>query len=126
MRRKTVGRGLDRVTVGKLGHPAVLECGTCNEPIFVGTDDERYLTPHQAHDLGKALIQMAGEIKPSLRDERDELLDAAEDALIWCSGSYDFGPEGQAREGWLKLCKPLIDKLSALRNKVRSHSPEAW
>ena len=31
------------------------------------------------------------------------------DALIWCSGSADFNEGGQAREGWLKLCRPLID-----------------
>lgn len=35
-----------------------------------------------------------------------------EEALIWCSGSPDFGEGGQAREGWLKLCKPLLDNLT--------------
>ncbi len=29
-------------------------------------------------------------------------------ALQWCSGSSDFGHKGQAREGWLKIVKPLI------------------
>jgi hypothetical protein len=29
-------------------------------------------------------------------------------ALIWCSGSDDFQDGGKAREGWLKLCAPLI------------------
>jgi hypothetical protein len=33
------------------------------------------------------------------------------DALIWCSGSQDFGPGGIARKGWLKKCKPLLDRL---------------
>ena len=33
------------------------------------------------------------------------------DALIWCSGSQDFGPGGVARKGWLKKCKPLLDRL---------------
>lgn len=31
------------------------------------------------------------------------------EALIWCSASEDFQEGGQAREGWLKLCKPLIE-----------------
>lgn len=35
-------------------------------------------------------------------------LDKFEDALIWCSGSPDFGPGGQARVGWERLCIPLI------------------
>jgi len=29
------------------------------------------------------------------------------EALIWCSGSADFAPGGQAREGWLKI-QPLF------------------
>lgn len=32
-----------------------------------------------------------------------------QEALIWCSGSADFGEGGQARKGWLNLCQPLID-----------------
>ena len=36
------------------------------------------------------------------------LINQHKDALIWCSGSADFGPGGQAREGWLKVCEPLI------------------
>jgi len=31
------------------------------------------------------------------------------DALIWCSGSRDFAEGGIAREGWLKLCAPIIN-----------------
>lgn len=30
------------------------------------------------------------------------------DALVFCGGSNDFGEGGQAREGWLKLCAPLL------------------
>ena len=33
------------------------------------------------------------------------------EALIWCSGSEDFGHGGKAREGWLKLCDPLLREL---------------
>ena len=35
------------------------------------------------------------------------------EALIWCSGSADFGPGGKAQEGFDKLCRPLIDKYAA-------------
>lgn len=40
--------------------------------------------------------------------ERDARIAALEDALIWCSGSEDFQAYGKAREGWLKICKPLL------------------
>lgn len=33
-----------------------------------------------------------------------------QDALVWCSGSADFHIDGQAREGWIRLCLPLINK----------------
>jgi hypothetical protein len=29
-------------------------------------------------------------------------------ALIWCSGSEDFGPGGKAEEGWNKTVAPLL------------------
>ena len=35
---------------------------------------------------------------------------ALEAALRWCSGSSDFAPGGQAREGWQKVCAPLLGK----------------
>ena len=31
-----------------------------------------------------------------------------EEALLWCSGSADFTAGGVAREGWLKVCEPLL------------------
>lgn len=31
-----------------------------------------------------------------------------EEALLWCSGSADFTEGGVAREGWLKVCAPLL------------------
>ena len=37
----------------------------------------------------------------------DKLAKALE-ALLWCSGSADFNEGGVAREGWLKLCAPLL------------------
>lgn len=50
-------------------------------------------------------------------DERLEY----QQALIWCSAAADFAPEGQAREGWLKLCKPLID-----RQPIEGASRDNW
>jgi hypothetical protein len=46
-----------------------------------------------------------------LRVEVDRLqtkVRAMQDALVWCSGSNDFSPGGQARDGWLKLVAPLL------------------
>lgn len=37
-----------------------------------------------------------------------EQVERLTEALIWCSGSADFGEGGIAREGWLKLCAPLL------------------
>ena len=37
-----------------------------------------------------------------------ERLDEYISALQWCSASEDFQDGGQAREGWLKLCAPLL------------------
>jgi len=41
-------------------------------------------------------------------DETVKILDRYREALIWCSGSADFGPGGQAEKGWEKICKPLL------------------
>jgi len=46
---------------------------------------------------------------PILAEAFAEIVDEYREALMWCSGSADFGPEGQAREGWLKGIQPLID-----------------
>ena len=35
-------------------------------------------------------------------------LEKAVEALLWCSGSADFNEGGVAREGWLKVCAPLL------------------
>ena len=35
-------------------------------------------------------------------------LEESREALMWCSGSADFGAGGKAREGWLKICEPLL------------------
>ena len=46
-------------------------------------------------------------------EELKAKLDEAIEALIWCSGSADFGDGGKARVGWLKICKPIIDRSMA-------------
>jgi hypothetical protein len=37
-----------------------------------------------------------------------ETVKALREALVWCGGSPDFNEGGQAREGWLKVCAPLL------------------
>jgi hypothetical protein len=48
-----------------------------------------------------------------------EALDKALEALIWCSGSDDFAPEGKAAVGWETFARPIvnqaIDVLAAAR-----------
>lgn len=39
---------------------------------------------------------------------REEVKRKYQDALIWCSGSDDFQIGGKAREGWEKICLPLL------------------
>lgn len=31
-----------------------------------------------------------------------------QEALVWCSGSGDFAPEGKAHGGWTTVCAPLM------------------
>lgn len=45
---------------------------------------------------------------PELAEVFAEKLDQYLEALRWCGGSADFGDGGQAREGWLKICDPLL------------------
>ena len=47
--------------------------------------------------------------------EADAKLEEFRHALFWCSGSADFNEGGVAREGWLKVCAPLL--------KGESHDP---
>jgi hypothetical protein len=74
--------------------------------------DERWnATLDRAAELADA---QAGQLS---NDERLEY----QMALIWCSAAAEFAPEGQAREGWLKLCKPLID-----RQPIEGASRDNW
>lgn len=42
--------------------------------------------------------------------ELEKEVEKLKEALIWCSGSGDFGEGGKARKGWLKICEPLLGK----------------
>lgn len=45
---------------------------------------------------------------PELAEAFAEIIDKYREALIWCGGSADFGPEGQARQGYSKLRDELL------------------
>ena len=51
---------------------------------------------------GQAQDAYEAQLKAEARAER------LEEALLWCSGSADFNEGGVAREGWLKVCAPLL------------------
>ena len=40
------------------------------------------------------------------------------EALQWCSGSADFNEGGIAREGWLKLCAPLLTGSTTVKDSL--------
>lgn len=48
------------------------------------------------------------EMDHRLAMEFAKIIDQYREALIWCSGSSDFGIKGQARKGWERLVSPLI------------------
>ena len=50
-------------------------------------------------------------------------VDALEEALIWCSGSPSFAPEGEARVGWLKLCAPLLETPETSSDSGKGSAP---
>lgn len=43
-----------------------------------------------------------------IKEDLETKLAKALEALQWCSGSADFNEGGVAREGWLKVCAPLL------------------
>ena len=66
-------------------------------------------------DLKQQIREFIAEVNDpaSLTTTREHLAKAVE--LLWCSGSADFNEGGVAREGWLKVCAPLL--------KGESHDP---
>ena len=77
-----------------------------DEPITGEIDIANARLIAAAPDLARALI--ASEAARKLAEER---LAKSVDALIWCSGSDDFQDDGKAREGWLKLCAPILKEI---------------
>jgi hypothetical protein len=49
------------------------------------------------------------EMDVDLAEEFALILEKYIDALLWCSGSADFGPGGKGEEGWKSLCLPLVN-----------------
>lgn len=45
---------------------------------------------------------------PELAEEFARIIEKYREALIWCSGSADFGQDGQAGIGWKKICESLL------------------
>ena len=64
--------------------------------------DNRDLVLQGLADSGQAQEAYGAQLKAEARAER------LEEALLWCSGSADFHEGGVAREGWLKVCAPLL------------------
>ena len=49
-------------------------------------------------------------MEPALCLEMARVIDKYREALIWCSASQEFGINGSAREGWVKIRDELIQK----------------
>ncbi len=64
-------------------------------------------------DLMGILIQLSNAVtiardyKVEIKRLRSELV-KYDEALLWCSAASDFHPGGYAREGWERICQPLI------------------
>ena len=60
-----------------------------------------------ACDLTTAWMAGAAKAQDQIKAQAAEI-ERLREALQWCSGSADFNEGGVAREGWLKLCAPLL------------------
>lgn len=54
-------------------------------------------------------IDYEGEHIKGIKGIENTELEKYKEALIWCGGSEDFQLGGRAREGWEKICLPLIN-----------------
>ena len=61
----------------------------------------------------------------SMKERLRETLAEAIEKLQWCTGSADFGPGGQAEEGWNKGPAKLIEKAEKLLEEVKPEE-EVW
>ncbi len=48
------------------------------------------------------------EMDSRLAEEFAKIIEDFREALIWCSGSADFGQGRKAAIGWKRICEPLI------------------
>lgn len=80
-------------------------------------DDEQVVAPcrcrlyRAGHDGQAAAFKYC-----PLHTAAPELLEAlrlTREALLWASGSDDFGMRGKARKGWLKVGRPAVQRASA-------------
>lgn len=82
---------------------------------------------------GAALSDECARLRSGLAKEREyvaslvdtakrqaALIERAADAIVWCSGSDDFAPEGKAREGWKRVVRPVLADLLASAERVSS------
>jgi hypothetical protein len=77
--------------------------------VGVGMSDELYETAMRVvanANLGNPVVRLDEALDRI--EELEAKLAAAVEALIWCSGSADFNEGGFAREGWLKICEPIL------------------
>lgn len=88
-------------------------CGACGYPVHA-TKEMACDWCRQAADRIEALIaerdeaNKRGDAWRFRADIAEANLTKALEALLWCSGSADFNEGGVAREGWLKVCAPLL------------------
>lgn len=57
--------------------------------------------------MSRELMNELARVKTELLKVKKDLARARE-ALVWCGGSADFSPGGQARAGWEKLVQPIL------------------
>ena len=89
-------------------------------------ENERFRKPHMPCELKYADSQSGHEFCCWYHqcESLTTQIAVLREALIWCSGSQDFSPEGKAREGWIKVCQTLLQNPSpateSLLEKVRA------
>ena len=67
-------------------------------------------------DLVQTMVLIRSDAHGNYRDRAERAEAEAErlrEALRWCSGSADFCDGGQAHEGWMKICQPLLNAYNA-------------
>lgn len=82
-----------------------LKCRKCRKDI--GSKEVDFPgTPKQQKKPREELEVIKKEHLAKCSEREDKLVEA----LQWCGGSEDFNEGGKAREGWLKICRPLLEE----------------